>query len=31
MLEQAGVKIVLLKHVPGKSTTGLLEKIAKLG
>jgi len=31
MLEQAGVRIVLLKHVPGKSTTGLLEKIARLG
>src|SRR5438552_11063026 len=31
MLEQMGVKIVLLKHVPGKSTTGLLDKISKLG
>ena len=31
MLEQAGVRIVLLKHVPGKSTTGLLDKISKLG
>ena len=30
MLEQAGVKIVLLPHVPGKSTTALLEKISRL-
>ena len=30
MLEQAGVKIVLLPLVPGKSTTALLDKIAKL-
>jgi D-glycero-beta-D-manno-heptose 1-phosphate adenylyltransferase len=30
MLEQAGVKIVLLPLVPGKSTTALLEKIASL-
>ena len=31
MLQEAGVEIVLLKHIPGKSTTALLEKIAKLG
>jgi len=30
MLEQAGVKIVILPHVPGKSTTALLDKIARL-
>ena len=30
MLEKSGARIVLLKHVPGKSTTGLLEKIARL-
>jgi D-glycero-beta-D-manno-heptose 1-phosphate adenylyltransferase len=30
MLEQAGVKIVLLPLVPGKSTTALLKKIASL-
>jgi D-glycero-beta-D-manno-heptose 1-phosphate adenylyltransferase len=30
ILEQAGVRIVLLPQVPGKSTTALLEKIAKL-
>lgn len=30
LLEGVGVKIVLLKHVPGKSTTALLEKIARL-
>ena len=30
MLEEAGVRIVLLKHVPGKSTTALLQKIAGL-
>jgi rfaE bifunctional protein nucleotidyltransferase chain/domain len=29
-LEAAGVKIVILPVVPGKSTTGLLEKIRKL-
>ncbi len=29
-LEQHGTKIVLLPGVPGKSTTGLLEKIARL-
>jgi len=28
LIEQAGGRIVLLAHVPGKSTTGLLEKIA---
>ena len=31
ILEQAGVRIEFLKHVPGKSTTGLLEKINRLG
>jgi rfaE bifunctional protein nucleotidyltransferase chain/domain len=30
MLEAAGVKIVILPLVPGKSTTALLEKIARL-
>ena len=30
MLEQGGVKIVLLPVVPGKSTTALLEKITRL-
>jgi len=30
MLEDVGVKIVLLPHVPGKSTTALLEKISRL-
>jgi rfaE bifunctional protein nucleotidyltransferase chain/domain len=29
-VEQAGGKIVLIPFVPGKSTTGLLEKIARL-
>jgi len=29
-LEQRGTRIVLLPGVPGKSTTGLLEKIARL-
>ncbi len=28
-LEQAGVKIVILPGIPGKSTTGLLEKLAR--
>ncbi len=27
LIEQAGGKIVLLAHVPGRSTTGLMEKI----
>jgi len=31
MLEEAGSKIVLLGHVPGKSTTTLLKKISQLG
>jgi rfaE bifunctional protein nucleotidyltransferase chain/domain len=30
MLENAGIRIVLLPHVPGKSTTELLKKIAQL-
>jgi D-glycero-beta-D-manno-heptose 1-phosphate adenylyltransferase len=29
-LEKRGTKIIILPGVPGKSTTGLLEKIAKL-
>ena len=31
VLEQAGVRIEFLKHIPGKSTTALLEKINRLG
>jgi rfaE bifunctional protein nucleotidyltransferase chain/domain len=30
LLEQVGARIVILPVVPGKSTTGLLEKIARL-
>ena len=29
-VEQAGVKVVILPVVPGKSTTALLQKIARL-